>query len=92
MRIVADHRVETPHRLALIRELVGYNDRAGPPELWAFVGFYAFDDEGALAGGLQGAFEWDWLHVSHLWVRAPRQGLGGKLIAEAEAHVLASGR
>lgn len=92
MKIVADHRFDNPHRLELIRELVAFNNRVGPPERWDHVGFYAVDDEGALAGGLQGAFEWDWLHVSHLWVREPRQGVGSWLIGVAEAHALANGR
>jgi GNAT superfamily N-acetyltransferase len=92
MNIVADHRYDNPYRLALVRGLVAYNDSHGPLENWRYVGFYALDDEGALAGGLQGAFEWDWLHVHHLWVCNSRQGLGSRLIATAEAHVRAQGK
>ncbi len=89
MKIVADLRYDNPWRAPLIQGLVGYNDSHGPPERWSYAGFYALDEDGALEGGLQGAFEWDWLHVQHLWVRTPRQGLGGRLIATAEAHVRA---
>ena len=53
-------------------------------EGWRFVGFYALGEDGELAGGLQGAFEWDWLHVTHLWVREPRRGLGRRLMEAAE--------
>ena len=84
MELVTDHREDNPYRRALIDGLVAYNERSGPPENWRFVGFYALDDDGRLAGGLQGAFEWDWLHVMHLWVREPRRGLGRRLIEAAE--------
>jgi len=84
IKIVADHRADNPYREALVRGLVGYNDRSGPPENWRFFGFYAVDERGQLSGGLQGAVEWDWLHLAHLWVREPRRGLGRRLVQAAE--------
>jgi GNAT superfamily N-acetyltransferase len=84
MKLIADHREDNPYRDALVRGLVGFNERRGPPETWRFVGFYALDDGGRLAGGVQGAFEWDWLHIAHLWVRDPRRGLGRRLMQAAE--------
>ena len=69
MELIADHRPDNPLRRKLIEALVAFNDRNGPSEDWRFVGFYALDGDGELEGGLQGAFEWDWLHVTHLWAR-----------------------
>lgn len=85
MKITTTHQESTPYREALIRELVGYNDLHGPPESWEFIGFYALDEKEQLVGGLHGHFEWDWLHVTHLWVRDRRQGLGQRLLEVAEA-------
>ena len=84
LRVLADHREDNPHRRVLVRELVASNDREGPPEGWQFVGFYALDDGGELAGGIQGNFEWDWLHITHLWVRERGRGLGRQLVEAAE--------
>lgn len=51
------------------------------------------DDDGVLIAGLNGATHWRWLYVRHLWV-APAQrgrGLGGALMAEAEARARNAG-
>ncbi|MBV9286339.1 MAG: hypothetical protein JO288_00710 [Hyphomicrobiales bacterium] len=60
-------------RRKLVDGLVAFSDRNGPPpEEWRFVGFYASGEEGELAGGVQGFFQWEWLQVTHLcgWSRA----------------------
>jgi len=92
MELIADHRPDNPLRRKLIEALVAFNDRNGPSEDWRFVGFYALDEDGELEGGLQGAFEWDWLHVTHLWAREPRRGLGRRLMAAAEGLVFERGK
>ncbi len=86
MKITSAHREDNPFRKELVRNLVAYNDKHGPLEHWKYVGFYAHDDEGNLIGGVQGNFEWDWLHISHLWVKESGKGLGKKLMKEIEAY------
>ena len=92
MKVIVDHRSDNPHRKTLVERLVAFNDRNGPMENWEFVGFYALDGRGRLVGGLQGAFEWDWMHVSHLWVREARRGLGRQLVGAAEEHARSRGK
>lgn len=49
------------------------------------------DGDGALIAGLNGVTHWRWLYVRHLWVNAAQRGrgLGGALIAAAEARARA---
>jgi len=84
MPIHIEHRDDTPYKKELIRNLVAYNDQNGPLEHWEYIGIYATDDADALSGGVQGCFEWDWLHITHVWVKEPRQGLGGTLLRQIE--------
>lgn len=44
--------------------------------------------EEQILGGLNGVIHWRWLYIRHLWVAeaARGEGLGGELIAAAEAH------
>ncbi|MEO1191404.1 MAG: GNAT family N-acetyltransferase [Pseudomonadota bacterium] len=51
------------------------------------------DAAGDLTGGLIGDVKWGWLYVAVLWVRADQRGtgLGGKLLAQAEADAIALG-
>ncbi|HHZ08653.1 MAG TPA: GNAT family N-acetyltransferase [Rhizobiales bacterium] len=73
--------------------LNGYNrEKAGPPDermLW----IVARDEDGSVAGGLKGRSEFAWLFVDWLWIRAERrgQGIGGRLLAGAEAEARARG-
>jgi len=92
MKIIAEHRDDNPYRKALATGLVSYNDKNAPLEHWQYVGFYALDDNGQLVGGVQGNFEWDWLHISHLWVRDSGKGLGRQLMAHAETYAKDKGK
>jgi GNAT superfamily N-acetyltransferase len=93
MNLIADHREDNPYRKSLVRELIGYNNQhASPVGNWQYVGFYAVGDGGQLAGGIQGNFEWDWLHITHLWVRNHGQGLGRQLVEAAEGFARAHGK
>jgi GNAT superfamily N-acetyltransferase len=84
MDIVAAHKEGNPYWKKLTENLGAFNDQNGPPENWECVGFYALDDAGRLVGGVQGNFEWDWLHIVHLWVAKPGGGLGRELMSTAE--------
>lgn len=92
MKIVAAHQDDNPYRQELVRHLVAYNDQSGPLENWEYVGFYALDDAGQLMGGVQGTCEWDWLHISHLWVRSKKSGLGRILMEKVEAYAKEKGK
>ena len=92
MNLIADHREDNPYRKALVRELVAYNDQHGPLENWQYVGFYALGENGQLVGGIQGNFEWDWLHITHLWVGSRGQGLGRQLMKAAEGFAKQHGK
>ena len=92
MRIEAHHDRAHPLREELTRGLVSYNDAHGPPERYEHVGFYAFDEDQTLCGGLAGELQWDWIFIALLWVRTPRRGLGRRLIEAAESHARSKGR
>lgn len=51
------------------------------------------DAGGKIVGGLTGQFTWDWLFVDMLYVEASeqKQGLGARLLAEAETAARARG-
>ncbi|HET6306659.1 MAG TPA: GNAT family N-acetyltransferase [Rhodopila sp.] len=92
MNLIADHREDNPYRKPLVRELVAYNHQHAPMPNWQYVGFYALDEARQLAGGIQGNFEWDWLHITHLWVRNRGQGLGRRLVETAEGYAKSQGK
>lgn len=92
MNIFADHRENNHYRNALIHELVSYNNQYAPLEKWQYVGFYALNNEGQLVGGIQGSIEWDWLHITHLWVKNRRRGLGRQLLGTAEGFAKQNGK
>ena len=53
----------------------------------------ARDREGNLLGGFRGEIYFHWLFVNHLFVEESerRKGLGGRLLAEGEAHAKRNG-
>ncbi|WP_421858315.1 GNAT family N-acetyltransferase [Oricola sp.] len=57
------------------------------------VGFVARDGDGAFLGGLydRGQLGWFFIKLLALEARARQTGVGGRLLAEAEAHARASG-
>ncbi len=71
---------------AFLQGLDGYNtEKVGPINnrpLWLIIR----DESGRVSGGLRGRTFWQWLFVEWLWIDAPyrRQGLGRKLLAQAE--------
>lgn len=81
---------ETPEIGAILGLEVG--DRLGPRDERP-LSILARDAGGAAVGGLNGVSHWRWLYVRHLYV-APAwrgQGLGGRLLAEADQAARARG-
>lgn len=78
---------------AVVQGLVAFNGRQAEPEDWRPLVLLARDHEGTLRGGLLGGTHWGWLFVSHLWIDdgARGQGLGRRLVADAEAEARARG-
>jgi GNAT superfamily N-acetyltransferase len=85
-------------RAEVLRGLVAHNRRFVPPPAPAALSLAARDAAGALAGGLVGDTTWGatgdgWLHVELLWVAETQRGLGlgGRLLAAAEAEAARRG-
>ena len=52
-----------------------------------------YDSDGSILGGLLGGTYWGWLYIDILWVREDlrRNGVGSKLLAEAEKEAIRRG-
>jgi GNAT superfamily N-acetyltransferase len=73
--------------------LLAFNvDVIGDPRA-ASVGVFVRGDDGAVIGGLLGRIRWEWLYVEKFWLPESRrrQGLGSRLLREAEAFALERG-
>ena len=90
MRIDSD--VSPADEAAVVRGLLGFNEKWLGPSNEQQVKFVAHDDIG-IAGGLLGHIRWKWLYVAKLWVdeRARGQGIGTKLLMAAEDLARAGG-
>lgn len=57
------------------------------------LGVFARDASGALVGGVYAQVNWNWLHVSLVWVSEGRRhtGLGSRLLAALEAAAIERG-
>ena len=76
-----------PIELATIRDgLEAYNLAYAPPVDYRPLALLVRDVAGTVAGGLIGATYWGWLYVEILWLaeNARQQGLGSRLLAQAE--------
>jgi GNAT superfamily N-acetyltransferase len=73
--------------------LHAYNEAQAGPSNFERVFFSVRDADGALLGGLLGGTYWGWLYVSILFVDAACRGtgIGGELLARAEALALERG-
>jgi ribosomal protein S18 acetylase RimI-like enzyme len=73
--------------------LGAYNDSFTGKRDWERVAIVVKDDGGNVIGGLTGAFGWDWLHITLLWLdqRVRGQDVGTRLIALAEEEALKRG-
>jgi len=93
MRIEITAKPTKADRPAVGRGLAAYNRaafrRPVRHERWVL----ARDAAGEVIGGAKCKRQWDWLYVDWLWVAEAHrhQGLGGRLLAEAEAFARVGG-
>ena len=73
--------------------LTAFNDKAVGADGHTALNITVSDDAGHLIGGLLGGTYWGWLYIDILWVAEShrRQGLGSKLLAEAEKEAIRRG-
>jgi GNAT superfamily N-acetyltransferase len=72
---------------AIAEGLNAYNESLAPGGGWEELWIVGRDDDDAVQAGLKGITEYDWLFVNWLWVAEScrRQGVGSRLLADAEA-------
>jgi len=70
----------------LQHEISTYNQTQGVSSRIQLIGCSAIDQNGMLAGGIYGWFEWGWLFINLIWVddTLRGQGIGARLISELE--------
>ena len=75
------------------RGLLAFNEARLGPAREVKVSLFARASDGRVVGGLLGHHRWTWLYVHRLWVEAPwrGRGIGGQLLARAEALGIAAG-
>lgn len=78
---------------ALHRGLEAFNTRVSPPYDRRDLCLFARRPDGSIAAGLTGWTQWSWLYVDYLWLDEALRGggLGGDLLARAEAEAVARG-
>ena len=93
VRIEAVDAPAPEDRAAILRGLVAFNDAAFGPSNIEQLAVLIRDEAGATVGGLWGRTTYGWLYVELLFVpEALRgQGIGARLIAEAERIARARG-
>ena len=99
--LTPEHGDPTTHaalRAAVVGGLVAHNRRFVPAAHFTPLSLAARDPDGTVVGGLVGDTTWadtgdGWLHVELLWVAETHRGLGlgGRLLAEAEAEAVRRG-
>jgi GNAT superfamily N-acetyltransferase len=78
---------------AVLDGLIAFNETAGGPIGYQPLAILLKDDAGAVQGGLVGRVVYDWLYIEllHLPRAARGEGLGTRVMAEAEAFALDRG-
>ena len=73
--------------------LSDFNERAVGADGHTALNITLSDEKGGLIGGLLGGTYWGWLYIDILWVKEEHrgQGIGSKLLAEAEAEAIRRG-
>jgi ribosomal protein S18 acetylase RimI-like enzyme len=68
------------------KSLEEYNNKIVGPDNHALLNIVEYNDNNEIIGGLLGGTYWGWLYIRILWVdeKYRHQGIGKKLLAEAE--------
>ena len=77
-----------------IREaLKHFNDAQVGSDNHTPINIVEYDKEGNVIGGIIGGTYWGWMHIDVLWVHADfrKQGIGSKLLVEAENEAIRRG-
>lgn len=96
-RVVMENPPDEPTQIILLSGLASFNEsRIGPDPVRDprnHICVVARDAEGRVRGGLQGVIVGAWLAMDLVWVEDGfrRNGLGSRLLAEAEAEALRRG-
>jgi GNAT superfamily N-acetyltransferase len=93
IRISSEPDGDPRDRQTLQDAIDSFNVRITGRDELAYVSLFVRDEAGKLRGGLTGEIWADWLHVRVLWLDEPlrRQGLGTRLLAQAEEQARARG-
>jgi len=70
-----------------------YNHQFLPPQEIGHFGVYCRDEQGSMLGGLNASIKGQWLCLDYLWVdeSVRGQGVGGRLIQQAEEYAIEQG-
>jgi GNAT superfamily N-acetyltransferase len=93
IRISSEPDGDPRDRQTLQDAIDAFNVRVTGRDDGAYVSLFVRDEAGKLRGGLTGEIWADWLHVRVLWLDEGlrRQGLGTRLLAQAEQEARARG-
>ena len=84
----------TKHETETVRAaLSAFNENAVEADGHTALNIVAYDEQGHIIGGILGGTYWGWLYIDVLWVEEShrRQGIGSKLLAEAEQEAVRRG-
>ena len=82
------------NEINLVREaLARFNNERVGADGHTPLNLVEYDERGNLIGGILGGTYWGWMYVDILWVHEAyrRQGIGSKLLAEAEKEAIRRG-
>ena len=88
------NRKPTENEIAYIREsLMQFNNERVGADGHTPLNLIEYDTDGKVIGGLLGGTYWGWMYVDILWVdeNHRKQGIGSKLLAEAECEAIRRG-
>ncbi|AKG24042.1 GNAT family N-acetyltransferase [Calothrix sp. 336/3] len=86
---ISIHLEENPAKSdidAIIRQVCQYNETFVNKDVLDYLAAFLRDEQGEIVGGVVGIIHWQWLFISHLWVkeRLRGSGYGTQLIKKIE--------
>ncbi|SEQ28739.1 Acetyltransferase (GNAT) domain-containing protein [Rosenbergiella nectarea] len=88
MQYILTPTLNTTDQQELLFGLRRYNHTFLPPQDVGHFGVYCRDAQGVMLGGLNASIKGQWLCIDYLWVdeSVRGQGMGGRLLQQAEGH------